>query len=113
MNFTEIQPKSIMAADKRQFFANGKGDMYLEVPNGTGHSRVLLRDVLYSPTMGITLVSISRITSAGSSVLFYGNTCQITALQETLWHKFPKEEASTEISPLADKAVYRLHVEVC
>jgi hypothetical protein len=75
INFVEIQPKPITTADKHQSYANGKGDMYLEVPNGNGHSRVLLRDVLYSPTMGITLVSIGRITSAGSSVLFHGETC--------------------------------------
>ena len=68
INFVEIQPKPITAADKRQFYANGKGNMYLEVPNGNSHSRVLLRDVLYSPTMGITLVSVGRITSAGSIV---------------------------------------------
>jgi hypothetical protein len=90
INFVEIQPKPITAADKRQFFVNGKGDMYLEVPNGNGHSRVLLQDVLYSPTMGITLVSISRITSAGSSILFCGNTCRIYSPSRTLITQIPK-----------------------
>ncbi len=90
INFVEIQPKPITAADKRQFFANGKGDMYLEVLNGNGHSRILLRDILYSPIMGITLVSIGQITSAGSSVLFHGDTCQIYSPSKTLLAQIPK-----------------------
>ncbi|KAF8227071.1 hypothetical protein L208DRAFT_1298510, partial [Tricholoma matsutake] len=40
-------------------------------------SRVLLRDVLYAPTMGVMLVSISCITKAGSNVLFTGDTRRI------------------------------------
>jgi hypothetical protein len=58
INFVEIKAKPITAADKRTFNAIGKGDMYLEVPNGNGYSTVLLCDVLYSPIMGVTLVSI-------------------------------------------------------
>lgn len=76
-NFKTIPPKPITAADKRSFNAIGKGDMYINVPNGPTTSRVLLRDVLYAPTMGVTLVSISRITKAGSNVLFTGDTCKI------------------------------------
>jgi hypothetical protein len=90
INFVEIEPKPITAADKRSFYATGKGDMYLELPNGDGHSTVRLRDVLYSQTMGITLVSIGQITSAGSSVLFTGDTCQIYDPSKTLLAQVPK-----------------------
>ncbi|CDO78280.1 hypothetical protein BN946_scf184674.g2 [Trametes cinnabarina] len=64
INYVEISPRSIQAADDHVFKAVGKGDMYVDLPNGTGSTRVLLRDVLYAPTMGVTLVSISRITAA-------------------------------------------------
>ncbi|KAJ3496166.1 hypothetical protein NLJ89_g10524 [Agrocybe chaxingu] len=77
INLIDIEPKSITAADKRTFSAIGKGDMYIEVPNGETTSRVLLRDVLYAPSMGVTLISISRICLAGSSVLFSGDICRI------------------------------------
>ena len=90
INFIKIQPKPITAADKRQFFAKEKRDMYLDVPNGNGYSRVLLFDVLYLPTMGVTLVSISRITLAGSSVLFHGNTCRIYSPSKILIAQIPK-----------------------
>ena len=78
INFTKINLKPITAADKRLFSAVGKGDMWVYLPNGKEKtSQVLLKDVLYVPAMGITLISISRIVSAGSTVVFTGNTCQI------------------------------------
>jgi len=90
LNFVQIEPNPITAADKRTFYATGKGDMYLEVPNGETSSKILLRDVLYSPTMGVTLVSIGRITSAGSSVLFHGDTCRIYDPSKILLAQIPK-----------------------
>jgi hypothetical protein len=39
--------------------------MHIELPNGKSMSRILLKDVLYAPTMGVTLVSISKIAKAG------------------------------------------------
>ena len=52
--------------------------MYIHVPNQKdSSSHILLRDVLYASMMGVTLVSISHITEAGSTVMFSGNYCQI------------------------------------
>ncbi|KAJ7107090.1 hypothetical protein C8R44DRAFT_637800 [Mycena epipterygia] len=66
INFVEIPPHPIMAADKRSFSVAGKGDMYVTVLNGDKPaSRVLLKNVLYAPSMGVTLVSISRINATG------------------------------------------------
>ena len=78
-NFTEIHPIPITAADKRTFQAIGKGDMHVYVPssNSESTSRILLKDVLYAPTMGVTLVSISRIAGTGSTVVFSGSLCRI------------------------------------
>ncbi|RDB21868.1 Retrovirus-related Pol polyprotein from transposon TNT 1-94 [Hypsizygus marmoreus] len=78
INYETIPPKPITAADKRTFDAIGKGDMWIEVPNGEGPpSRVLLEDVLYAPTMGVMLVSISRIAIAGSAAMFHGHGCHV------------------------------------
>jgi hypothetical protein len=77
-NFVKIEPIPITAADKRTFQADGKGDMYIHVPNGEkSNSRILLKDVLYASSMGVTLVSISKIASAGSTVVFSGSFCRI------------------------------------
>jgi len=76
-NFSPIDPKPITAADKHKFYATGKGDMYVDIPDGESTTKQLLRDVLYAPSMNVTLVSISRIAQAGSTVIFSGTTCRI------------------------------------
>ena len=69
INFIKIKPVPITAADKQIFQANGRGDMYIHIPNrDQPNSQILLRNVLYAPSMGVTLVSISKIASAGSTV---------------------------------------------
>jgi hypothetical protein len=76
-NFVEIVPKPIVTADRRAFEAVGKGDMYIEVPNRQASTKILLKDVLYAPAMGITLVSISRVVAAKCTVVFSDATCRI------------------------------------
>jgi GAG-pre-integrase domain len=78
VNFVKIPPKPITAADRRSFSAVGKGDIWVYLPNREEKAlQVLLKDVLYVPAMGVTLVSISCIASTGSTVVFTGTTCQI------------------------------------
>ena len=78
LDFVPIDPVPIITADKRSFEATGKGNMYVYLPNkNQPNSRILLKDVLYASAMGITLVSISRIAGAGSTVVFTGNICRI------------------------------------
>ena len=78
INFVRVDPVPITTADKRTFQATGKGDMYVNIPNREkSNSRILLKDVLYAPSMGVTLVSISKVASAGWTVIFSGNSCRI------------------------------------
>jgi len=76
-NFKSIVPKAITAADKHTFEAIGKGDLTILIPNGTSTTHILLRDVLYAPKMGITLVSIGKLDVAGYAALFRDKRCQI------------------------------------
>ena len=71
INFIPIQRKVLTAADGGHFEATGKGDMHIMMPNGKSTTRILLKDVLYAPKMGITLVSIGKIDSAGYAALFH------------------------------------------
>ncbi|KAF9527270.1 hypothetical protein CPB83DRAFT_768658 [Crepidotus variabilis] len=59
INFIPIDPRPITAADKRVFHAMGKGDMRIRIPNGKTTSIILLCDVLYAPSMRLTIISIS------------------------------------------------------
>jgi Reverse transcriptase (RNA-dependent DNA polymerase)/gag-polypeptide of LTR copia-type/GAG-pre-integrase domain len=78
IDLVEIKPIPITAADKRTFQATGKGKLLIHIPNGDkGISKVHLLDALYSPSMGVTLVSVSKIAKAGSTVVFQGNYCRI------------------------------------
>ena len=65
INFVRIKGRTITAADGQEFMATGLGDMHVELPNGKSTSRILLKDVLYMPSMGATLISISKIAGAG------------------------------------------------
>ena len=76
-NFKSIVPKAITAADKHTFEAIGKGDLTILIPNGSSTAHILLRDFLYAPKMGITLVSIGKLDVAGYAALFRDKWCQI------------------------------------
>ncbi|KAJ3489198.1 hypothetical protein NLJ89_g11551 [Agrocybe chaxingu] len=77
INYIPIDARPITAADKRIFHAVGKGDLRIQIPNGKTTTVILLRDVLYAPSMGLTIVSISRIAAAGCAALFRSNFCRI------------------------------------
>lgn len=76
-NYVSIAPKSITATDKHYFQAIGKGDLQIKIPNSYGATFILLKNVLHCPDMGLTLVSIGKITNAGYKVIFRGQTCKI------------------------------------
>ena len=78
IDLVEIEPIPITPADKQIFKATAKGKMLVHIPNGDkGNSQVYLLDALYSASMGVTLISISCIAKAGSTMVFQGNYCQI------------------------------------
>ena len=115
-NYVETKPVPIVTADKRIFQALGKGDMYVYLPNrDKPNSRILLKDVLYAPKMGVTLVLISRIAGAGSTVVFSGNVCQrIVISSARLKSKVdftmftclePKKERSPQMRPKSSQSM--------
>src|SRR5271168_663351 len=77
LNYTPIASRPIQAADKRVFHAHGKGDMRIQIPNNGSTTTIILKDVLYAPDMGLTIISISRVAAAGYSTLFRLNFCRI------------------------------------
>jgi len=77
ITYRDIEPQAIAVADKRLFYAQGMGDLHITVPNGESSTPMLLKDVLYAPDMGLTIVFINRIAKAGHTVTFEGETCKI------------------------------------
>ena len=71
INFIPIQTKVLTAAGGGTFDAIGKGDIHIAMPNGQSTTRILLKDVLYAPKIGITLILIIEIDAVGFASLFY------------------------------------------
>lgn len=90
ITFRPIPPKGFDAANQQSFSATGVGDMMVEVPNGTDTSQIRLTEVLYSPEVGYTLVSIGRIDDAGCTTTFANGRCTITAPTGRLLGQIPK-----------------------
>jgi len=65
INFQPIQPQGILAADKKHFEAIGKGDMFVQVPNGNKSKKIYVKNMLYTPNFSVTLLSVTHITQAG------------------------------------------------
>src|ERR1700678_3130475 len=51
--------------------------MRISMPNSGTTMTILLKDVLYAPKMGVTLVSIGKIDAAGYATLFHKSQLQI------------------------------------
>ena len=75
--YRKIDARPITAANNQVFHAIGMGDLSIDVPNGESSTKVLLRDVLHAPDLGLTVVSIGRIVKAGFSVEFDQKSCNI------------------------------------
>jgi hypothetical protein len=82
VTYQSIPPCAVVTANKCLFHAEGIGDLQIEVPNGKSSTSVLLKDSLYAPQIGFTIVSIGRIANAGYSVSFKNNSCNIQKGQD-------------------------------
>jgi hypothetical protein len=89
-NFIETSPKSFRAANKQNFKAVGMGKMTIDVPNGIHISQLRLTEVLYSPEVGYTLVSVGCLDKNGFSVTFANGKCMIQGPDGTRIGAVPK-----------------------
>ena len=91
-NYSVIMPKPINAANQHTFHAIGQGDLPICVPNGKAFTNITLRDVLHTPEIVFTLVSVGLIDEAGYTVTFKGSTCTICDASHKMVGCFPKRE---------------------
>jgi hypothetical protein len=90
INFISIPPKPFRAANKGTFYATGKGDLDILVPNGSDWWTLWLTDVLYSPDVGYTLVSIDCLDDRGYNCRFYGGVLEMVAPEGATIGVIPK-----------------------
>ncbi|PIL34675.1 transcription factor [Ganoderma sinense ZZ0214-1] len=92
-DFTSLSEAKMMlnAANQQTFRAEGVGEMVIPVPNGTGaDTRILLKDVLYTPDVAYNLISVGRIDDAGYTTTFSGGHCVIIDSEGSTVGKIPK-----------------------
>ena len=53
------------------------GEMTIDIPNSADISQLKLMEVLYSPEVGYTLVSVGHLNEKGFEVIFLGGKCTI------------------------------------
>jgi gag-polypeptide of LTR copia-type/Zinc knuckle len=88
--YRETPPKSFTTANKQNFQAVGAGDMVIEVPAGLDVSKMTLNEVLYSPEIGYTLISVGRLDDAGFTTTFGQGECEVRDSNGDLVGTIPK-----------------------
>jgi hypothetical protein len=76
-NFSKIPPRPFRAANMQKFSAIGKGEMVVDIPNGADVSRIKLTEVLYSPEVGYTLMSVGHLDENRFTATFGNGKCII------------------------------------
>ena len=97
INYRSITPKSIGAANQESFSAIGEGDMIVYTPNGPTPTKIRLHNVLYALNMGCTLISISQIDQAGSSVAFQDRKCVIRNPKNQVVAQIPRSNGLYQV----------------
>jgi hypothetical protein len=78
LNYQEITPEPVKAADGRIFKATGKGDLKIDLPNGDQKpTPVTLKNVYYSPFLAFTLISVGTLDRLGYILHIRGGLCII------------------------------------
>lgn len=79
INYRTIENTDIKAADGHSFAAIGGGDLPIDLPNGSGRMSVILKDVLYAPSLMFALISVPRLDKAGYSTVLENGFCTISS----------------------------------
>ena len=77
VTFSEIEAQDVRTADGSTVSAIGRGDVKIDLPFGKTHTTVTLKNTLYTPKMALTLISTTRMASAGFAVHFESKMCKI------------------------------------
>ncbi|PBK60397.1 hypothetical protein ARMSODRAFT_847502, partial [Armillaria solidipes] len=75
--YQEIPPKCFTATNNQDFTAVGQGEIWVDVPDGNDMSKMHLTEVLYSPEIGYTLVSVGCLDQARYTLTFGQGMCRI------------------------------------
>jgi hypothetical protein len=78
------------AANKQQFLAMGTGSMVIHTPLGATSSEITLENVLYTPAVGYTLVSLGALDSLGYHMSIDTGELEITSPAGSVVARVPR-----------------------
>ena len=77
INYSPISNTTITTADGRKLKVLGKGEVQIELPNGTKCTKTILKEAIHAPDMAFTLISVGRLDNTKCSTTFSGGMCTI------------------------------------
>src|SRR5258708_16084332 len=77
VTYQDIPACLITATNNKVFHAISMEDFQIVVPNGKVSTKVLLKDALHAPNLGLTIVLIGHIAKAGYTIQFTKHSSQI------------------------------------
>ena len=92
-----IKPKTVKAADKTIFLVTGVGCMKINIPNGKDNTSVMLKDKLYCPELGCTLVSLAKCDTANFMILLKDKTFYIKDPKGTQISRTPQYQGLYQV----------------
>src|ERR1700722_7392998 len=104
LNYTQISPKPINAADGRTFDAIGRGDIPIIISNGDTSTKITLKDAIHAPQIAATLVSVARLDKAKYSANFANGTSTVKSPSGKTIGVFPFREGlyQASVKPVPD-----------
>ena len=77
INYCPINNTTITTANGCKLKALRKGDVRIELPNGTKCTKTILKEAIHAHDMAFTLISVGQLDDAKCSATFSGGMCTI------------------------------------
>ena len=77
INYCPINSTTITTADGHKLKALTKGDVRIELPNGTKCTKIILKEAIHAPDMAFTLILVGQLDNMKCSTTFSSGMCTI------------------------------------
>ena len=77
INLRPLESQNIHTTNDGVILACGIGNVSIELSNGSGKTKCVLKNTIYVPDMAFTLISVSHLDLANCSTTFTGSQCII------------------------------------
>ena len=101
INYWALEGQMICTTNDGTIPASGVGDESIELSNGTGRTKCILKDAIYTPDMALVLISISHLIKTNCSTTFKGGHCVIQNLKGVVITTLPLSNGLYHLGSLA------------